>query len=72
MIMLRMNTGLNYVCKALNRLEVVDEMFSAVTQEQKEEEDQRNVNRHKLFSKASNFNASSNAPETKQTQNDHC
>ena len=55
----------------LSRIAFVHEGFSAFKGEQKEE-DRRSTNRDKRFSKTSNFSASSNAKETKQTQSDHC
>ena len=48
----------------------VHEGFSAFKGEYKE--DRRNTNREKRFSKTSNFSASSNLQETKQTQNNNC
>ena len=56
--------------KWLSRLAFVHEGFSAFKGERKE--DRRNANREKQFSKTSNFSASSNLQETKQTQSDHC
>ena len=56
--------------KWLSRMAFVHEGFSAFKEERKE--DRRNANREKQFSKTSNFSASSNLQETKQTQNDHC
>ena len=47
------------------------EGFSAFKGERREE-DRRSTNRDKRFSKTSNFSASSNVKETKQTQSDHC
>ena len=49
----------------------VHEGFSAFKGERKEE-DRRNTNREKRFSKKSKFSASSNLQETKQTQSDQC
>ena len=49
----------------------VHEGFSSFKGEQKEE-DRRNTNREKRLSKTSDFSASSNLQETKQTQNNHC
>ena len=49
----------------------VHEGISAFKGEHKQE-DQRNTNREKWFSKTSNFSASSNLQETKQTQNNNC
>ena len=49
----------------------VHEGFSAFKGERKEE-DRRNTNREKRFSRTSNFSASSNLQETKQTQNNNC
>ena len=49
----------------------VHEGFSAFKGERREE-DRRSTNRDKRFSKTSNFSASSNVKETKQTQSDHC
>ena len=57
--------------KWLSRMAFVHEGFSAFKGERKEE-DRRNANRGKQFSKTSNFSASSNLQETKQTQSDHC
>ena len=57
--------------KWLSRMAFVHEGFSAFKGERKEE-DRRNANREKQFSKTSNFSASSNLQETKQTQSDHC
>ena len=57
--------------KRLSRMAFVHEGFSAFKGERKEE-DRRNGNREKQFSKTSNFSASSNLQETKQTQSDHC
>ena len=55
----------------LSRMAFVHEGFSSFKGEQKEE-DQRNTNREKRLLKTSNFSASSNLQETKQTQNNHC
>ena len=49
--------------KWLSRMEFVHEGFSAFKGEHKEE-DRRNTNREKRFSKTSNFSASSNLQET--------
>ena len=57
--------------KWLSRMAFVHEGFSAFKGERKEE-DRRNTNREKRFSKTSNFSASSNLQETKQTQNNNC
>ena len=57
--------------KWLSQMAFVHEGFSAFKGGRKEE-NQRNTNRDKRFSKASNFSASSNLQETKQTQSDHC
>ena len=57
--------------KWLSRMAFVHEGFSAFKGE-REEEDRCNTNREKRFSKTSNFSASSNLQETKQTQSDHC
>ena len=57
--------------KWLSRMAFVHEGFSAFKGERKEE-DRRNANREKQFSKTSNFSASSNLQETKQTQSNHC
>ena len=55
----------------LSKIAFVHEGFSALKGERREE-DQRSTNRDNLFSKKSNFSASSNVKETKQTQIDHC
>ena len=57
--------------KWLSRTVYVHEDISAFKGEQREE-DPRSTNRDKRFSKTSNFSASSNVKETKQTQSDHC
>ena len=57
--------------KWLSRMAFVHEGFSAFKGERKEE-DRRNTNREKRFSKTSNFSASSNLQETKQTQSHQC
>ena len=57
--------------KWLSRMAFVQEGFSAFKGERREE-DRRSTNRDKRFSKTSNFRASSNVKETKQTQRDHC
>ena len=57
--------------KWLSRIAIVHEGFSAVKGERREE-DRRSTNRDKRLSKTSNFSASSNVKETKQTQSDHC
>ena len=57
--------------KWLSRIAFVHEGFSVFKGERKEE-DRRSKNRVKRFSKTSNFSASSNVKETKQTQSDHC
>ena len=57
--------------KWLSRIAFVHEGFSAFKGERREE-DRRSTNREKRFSKTSNFSASSNVKETKQTQSDHC
>ena len=54
-----------------SRVAFIHEGFSAFTGERKEE-DRRNTNREKRFSKTSIFSASSSQQETKQTQSDHC
>ena len=54
-----------------SRMAFVHEGFSAFIGERKGE-DRRNAKREKQFSKTSNFSASSNLQETKQTQSDHC
>ena len=54
----------------LSRIAFVHEGFSAFKGERREE-DRRSTNRDKRFSKTSNFSASSNVKETKQTQSDH-
>ena len=53
----------------LSRKVFMHERFPAFKREQKED---RSTNRDKLFSKKSNFSASSNVKETKQMQSDHC
>ena len=57
--------------KWLSRMTFVHEGFSSFKGEQKEE-DRRNTNRGERLSNTSNFSASSNPQETKQTQNNHC
>ena len=57
--------------KWLSRLAFVHEGFSAFKGVRREE-DRRSTNRDKRFSKTSNFSASSNVKETKQTQSEHC
>ena len=57
--------------KWLSRMAFVHEGFSAFKGERKEE-DRRNTNREKRFSKTSKFSASSYLQETKQIQSDHC
>ena len=57
--------------KWLSRMAFVHEGSSAFKGERKEE-DRRNTNRERRFSKTWNFSASSNLQETKQTQSDHC
>ena len=57
--------------KWLSRIAFVHEGFSAFKGERREE-DQRSTNRDKLFSKTSNFSASSSVKETEQMQGDHC
>ena len=57
--------------KWLSRMAFVHEGFSSFKGEQKEE-DRRNTNKEIRFLKTSNFSASSNLQETKQTQNNHC
>ena len=57
--------------KWLSRIAFVHKGFSAFKGERREE-DRRSTNRDKRFSKTSNFSASSNVKETKQTQTDHC
>ena len=57
--------------KWLSRIAFVHEGFSAFKGVRREEH-RRSTNRDKRFSKASNFSASSNVKETKQTQSDHC
>ena len=57
--------------KWLSRIAFVHEGFSYFKGERREE-DRRRTNRDKRFSKTSNFSASSNVKETKQTQSDHC
>ena len=57
--------------KWLSRMAFVHEGFSVFNRERREE-DWRITNRDKLFSKTSNFSASSNVKETKQMQSDHC
>ena len=55
----------------LSMIAFVREGFSVFKRERREE-DRRSTNRDKWFSKTSNFSASSNVKETKQTQIDHC
>ena len=55
----------------LSRIAFVHEGFSAFKGERREQ-DRRGIHRDKQFSKTSNFSASSNVKETKQTQSDHC
>ena len=57
--------------KRLSRIAFVHKGFSAFKGERREK-DRRSTNRDKRFSKTSNFSASSNVKETKQTQSDHC
>ena len=57
--------------KRLSRIAFVHEGFSVFKGERREE-DRRSTNRDKRFPKTSNFSASSNVKETKQTQSDHC
>ena len=57
--------------KWLSRMAFVPEGSSAFKGERKEE-DRRNTNRERRFSKTLNFSASSNLQETKQMQSDHC
>ena len=57
--------------KWLSRMAFVHEGLSAFKRE-RQDEDRRNANREKRFSKTLNFSASSNLQETKQTQSDHC
>ena len=57
--------------KWLSRIAFVHEGFSAFKGKRREE-DRTSTNRDKWFSKTSNFSASSNVKETKQTQSDHC
>ena len=57
--------------KWLSMIAFVHEGFSAFKGERREE-DRRSTNRDKRFSKTSNFSASSNVKETKQTESDHC
>ena len=57
--------------KWLSRIAFPYKGFSAFKGERREE-DRRNTNRDKRFSKTSNFSASSNVKETKQTQRYHC
>ena len=57
--------------KGLSKIAFVHERFSAFTGERREE-DRRNTNRDKGFSKTSNFSASSHVKETKKMQSDHC
>ena len=57
--------------KWLSRIAFVHEGFSASKGEQRGE-NRRITNRDKRFPKTSNFSASSNVKETKQTQSDHC
>ena len=54
-----------------SRMAFVDEGFSAFKGERKEEE-RRNTNREKRFSKTSNFSVRSNLQKNKQAQSDHC
>ena len=56
--------------KWLSRIAFLHEGFSAFKGERREE-DRGSTNRDKRFSKTSNFSASSNVKETKQTQRDH-
>ena len=55
--------------KWLSSIAFVHEGFSAFKGERRE--DRRSTNRDKRFSKTSNFSASSNVKETKQTQSAH-
>ena len=57
--------------KWLSRMAFIHRAFSAFKGERREE-DRRNTNREKRFSKTSNFSASSNLQEIKQTQSDQC
>ena len=57
--------------KWLSRMAFMHRAFSAFKWERREE-DRRNTNREKRFSKTSNFSASSNLQEIKQTQSDQC
>ena len=57
--------------KWLSQMAFVHEGFSVFKWEHKDE-DRRNTNREKRFSKTSNFSASSNLQETKQRQNNNC
>ena len=57
--------------KWLSRIAFLHEGFSAF-QGERREEDRRSTNKDKRLSKTSNFSASSNVKETKQTQSDHC
>ena len=57
--------------KWLSRMAFVHEGFSAFKGERREE-DRRSTKKEKMFSKTSNFSASSNVKETKQMQKDHC
>ena len=57
--------------KWLSRIAFVHEVFSAFKGGRREK-DRRSTNRDKRFSKTSNFSASSNVKEMKQTQSDHC
>ena len=57
--------------KWISRIAFVQEGFSGFKGERREE-DRISTNRDKRFSKTSNFSASSNLKETKQTQSDHC
>ena len=57
--------------KWLSKIAFVHEGFSVFMGERREE-DRRSTNEDKRFSKTSNFSASSNVKETKQTQSDHC
>ena len=56
--------------KWLSRIAFVHEGFSAF-KEERGEKDRRSTKRDKRFSTTSNFSASSNVKETKQTQSDH-
>ena len=57
--------------KWLSRIAFVHKGFSVLKGDRREEE-RRSAKRDKWFSKTSNFSASSNVKETKQTQSDHC